>query len=178
MTTNYLANGDVFLQDEYNLARTQTVAGPRNSAGQLASIAAFYAASVIPPPFMSSAPVLGSLTQLFVLNGANMNTAADQAFTQMFQFGKYVVSFVVVANASLSLTAAAGGVYTAASKGGTAIIPASQVYAGLKTGADAINPQMAVAGQQLLSQSGVYLSLTTPQGAAATADLFIMGVAG
>lgn len=178
MSTAYLANGDVFLQDDYDPSRTLSVAGPRNSVAQLAAIATFYAGSVIPPPILTNAPIMGSLTQLFVLNGANMNSTADQAFTQQFQFSKYVVSFVVAANPSLSLTTAAGGIYTGASKGGSAIIPASQVYSGLKTASDAINPQVATAGQQLLSQSGVYLSLTTPQGAAATADLFIMGVAG
>lgn len=178
MATTYLANGNVFLQDDYDPSRTQTVAGPRNGAAQLAAIAAFYAGQVTPPPILTTAPILGTLTQLFVLSGANMNTTADQVFVQQFQFSKYVVSFVVAANPSISLTAAAGGIYTGASKGGSAIILASQVYSGLKTASDAINPQVATAGQQLLSQSGVYLSLTTPQGAAATADLFIMGIAG
>lgn len=144
--------------------------------GNLVSpVFSFGAAPVLVSPF---APLMGTLTQLFVLNAANMNSTADQQFNQMFPFSKYVVSFVVAANPTASITTAAGGIYTAASKGGSAIIPASQVYSGLKTASDAINPQVATSGQELLSQSGVYLSLTTPQGSAATADLFIMGVAG
>lgn len=144
--------------------------------GSLVSpVFAFGAGPVITPMF---APLMGTLTQLFVLNGANMNATADQAFAQLFPFSKYVVDFVVVTNASASLTTSSGGIYTAASKGGTAIIPSSQVYSGLQSAQDRIDPTPTIAGQQLLSQSGVYLSLTTPQGSAATADLFIMGVAG
>lgn len=116
---------------------------------------------------------------LFSIIGANMNTTADQIFAQNvtaspFPFTNYVITSIMTANASTSLSIAAGGIYTAASKGGTPIVAAVQVYSGLTTSAKIINPTIANTD---LRTTVPYLSLTTGQGGAATADFYIFGYA-
>jgi hypothetical protein len=70
-----------------------------------------------------SSGLLGRLTT------ANFNTTADQPIT--INATKYVVRRIVVTNCSASLTLAAGGFYTATSKGGTAVVAAAQLYSAL-----------------------------------------------
>ena len=65
------------------------------------------------------------------LIGANMNSTADQQITMFSNPSKFILRRIVVTNASVSLTTAAGGVYTAASKGGTAVVAAAQAYSSL-----------------------------------------------
>ena len=110
------------------------------------------------------------------LLNANFNTTADQLFT-MTMNSKYRVTKVTVENASISLTTAAGGVYTGAGKSGTVIVAASQTYttAGAATAQDlTLNSPNAV-NPNLPTLTLLYLSLTTAQGAAATADVFVYG---
>lgn len=74
-------------------------------------------------------------------------------------------------------TACLGGVYTAASKGGTAIVAAAQTYAGL-TGAGKIQ-SMTLAAVNLTdinTSTTLFLSLSTANGAALTADVFVYGM--
>ena len=109
------------------------------------------------------------------LLGANMNSTADQAIplfipsTAVFRVNK-----ITFTNASISLTTAAGGVYDAAAKGGNAIVAAGQAYAGLTTAVKAIDLTLAL---NLREAAGtlLYFSLTTAQGAAATADCYVFG---
>ncbi len=112
------------------------------------------------------------------LIGADMNVTTDQAITIQGlgdQFSKYVVERIVVTNASISLTTAAGGVYTAASKSG-AIVAAGQVYSALTAATKYVALTLTGASlTDVLTVSTIYLSLTTGQGAAATADVYIYG---
>jgi hypothetical protein len=115
------------------------------------------------------------------LIGANMNSTADQA-VPLFVAGNqnFQVTAIVVRNPSTSLTTAVGGFYSAASKGGTAIVANSQVYSAA-TGATTVeNTTIAAAGLAASFASGtpVYLSLTTAQGAAATGDVYVYGYTG
>jgi hypothetical protein len=114
------------------------------------------------------------------LIGANMNVTTDQAITLPdiadFPGGAYIVEYIVVTNASLSLTTAAGGVYTAASKGGSAIVAAGQVYSALTAATKFIKATLAgTALTDRLTGATLYFSLTTGQGAAATADIYVFG---
>jgi len=112
------------------------------------------------------------------LIGANMNVTTDQGITIQGlndQFTKYVVERIVVTNASISLKTAAGGVYTAASKSG-AIVAAGQVYSALTAATKYVALTLTGASlTDVLTVSTIYLSLTTGQGAAATADVYIYG---
>lgn len=108
---------------------------------------------------------------LGVLIGANMNSTADQAIP--IGSAKYVIDKIIVVNASVSLSVAAGGFYTATSKGGTAVVAAAQVYSGLTGSTKVVNPVIAVTDKR--TETTLYLSLTAAQGAPATADVYIIG---
>lgn len=110
--------------------------------------------------------VLGSLI------GANMNSVADQSIT-IAGGAKYIISKIVVTNASTSLTLATGGFYTAASKGGTAIVAAAQVFSALTGATKVLLPTIAVSDAR--TEATLYLALTIAQGGAATADVYIIG---
>jgi len=106
--------------------------------------------------------------------GANFNSTADQAIP--IGSGKYIVRRVIVTNASTSLTTAVGGVYTATAKGGTVVVASAQTYSFLTSATlsmDAVLTDAATANT--LTAASLYLSLTTAQGAAATADIMVMG---
>lgn len=123
----------------------------------------------------AGAPQLGTYQCLWQLIGADMNSTADQALSKLFPFTNFSIEKILVTNASASLTTAIGGLYTAAAKGGSAIISAATVYSTLTTALIILNPPVLTVN--LLSASPLYLSLTTPQGSAATADFRIMGFA-
>jgi hypothetical protein len=111
------------------------------------------------------------------LLGANMNSTADQAIPISFPSAKYVITEIDITNPSVSLTTAAGGFYSAASKGGVAIVSSGQAYSTLTTNAanttgNEMTATLATAGNTTaFNLSQIYLSLTTAQGAAATADV-------
>lgn len=110
---------------------------------------------------------------------ADFNSTSDQIITIFSNPSKYIVRRIVVTNASTSLTTAAGGVYTAASKGGTAIVAASQVYTSLTASTLFLDLTLSATGNASTtvksSIPNLYLSLTTAQGAAATADVYVYG---
>ena len=118
-------------------------------------------------------PKAGLLASLI---SANFNSTADQAITLHTGISKYIIRRIVVTNASLSLTTAAGGVYGAAAKSAPIIVAAAQTYATLTAAAKFKDLTLeAVVGTDILTATTLYLSLTTAQGAAATADVFIFG---
>lgn len=121
---------------------------------------------------MSASPpnyrVLGKLI------GANFNSTADQPIT--IACPRYYIQTIYVTNASISLTTAAGGFYSAAAKGGTVIVAAAQVYTPLTASNLIQGMTMAAPGNtQTRTEAQIYFSLTTAQGVAATADIFILG---
>lgn len=113
-----------------------------------------------------AAPMLGKLI------GANMNSTADQPIA--INSSKYVIRRIVVTNASANLTLAAGGFYTGAAKSGTTIVSAAQVYSALSASTKVVD--LTIIGlADVLTATTLYLSLTTGQGSAATADVYIFG---
>jgi len=113
------------------------------------------------------------------LIGANMNSTDDQQITIFSNPSKFILRRIVVTNASVSLTTAVGGVYTAASKGGTAVVAAAQAYSSLTTSALFLDLTLSTTSSASTtvksSIPNLYLSLTTAQGAAATADVYVYG---
>jgi hypothetical protein len=116
---------------------------------------------------------------LGTLIGANMNSTDDQIITMFSNPSKFIIRRIVVANASISLTTAAGGVYTAASKGGVAVVASSQAYSSLSSSSLFLDLTLNTSGSASTtvksSIPNLYLSLTTAQGAAATADVYVYG---
>ncbi len=111
------------------------------------------------------------------ITGANMNSTADQAITGLPT--KWIPRRITAQNASISLTTAAGGFYTGAGKTGTVIVPAAQVYTALTAASKwkdlTIDSTSGGPTTDVLSATTIYFALTTPQGAAATADIYIWG---
>lgn len=109
----------------------------------------------------------------FRITSANFNSTADQQFTKLGTFTSWLPLRLHVANSSASAASAVGGVYTAASKAGTEIIPAATAWtsiAGANQGQAAAHPGGAGANVQTVTP---YLSLTTPHGTAVTADCYL-----
>jgi hypothetical protein len=116
--------------------------------------------------------VLGSL------RGANMNSTADQAIPIANGVTKFLVTAIYVTNVSVSQVLSVGGVYSATSKGGVAIVANTQVYSALTGTSTQLLPlTIAAAGLvTALTVANVYFSLTTAVGSASTADVYVVGV--
>lgn len=129
--------------------------------------------------------VKSSNTILAKLLSADFNSIVDQPL----QIPKHVTAFqitgILITNASLSLTTAVGGFYPTTVKGGTPIVAATQVYSSLTTAAKLLAATLAAATSTTRYSSAnvdvisgfltIYLSLTTAQGLAATADIYLLG---
>jgi hypothetical protein len=117
----------------------------------------------------------------FKLSAANFNSTADQAITLALPTGftRYRFQSIITSNPSISLTTAVGGIYTAAAKGGIAIVAASTAWSPLTnstagTSGSVFQPTVVNGATAFYNSTTLYLSLTTPQGAAATADVTII----
>lgn len=120
---------------------------------------------------VQGAPVLAA-----TLNAANFNIATDQPLTITLPAGysKWQIDTVRVSNPSVSLTTAVGGIYSGAGKTGVQIVSAAQVYAALTTNAANTSGSAmsaTVSNVAAYNLGAIYFSLTTPQGAPATADI-------
>jgi len=109
------------------------------------------------------------------LIGANMNATTDQAIALVS--AKCRIDRIVITNASISLDTAVGGFYNAAAKGGVAIVANTQVYSALTAAGKFIKAALAATagGATTDVQSTLIFALTTAQGAAATADIYVFG---
>lgn len=114
---------------------------------------------------------------LGTLIGANMNVTTDQAILLPYLPAsvKWRVRRITARNASISLTTAVGGIYTAASKGGSALVANSQAYSALTASNLDVDLTLALAVTLAATVTQLYLSLSTAQGAAATADIYVYG---
>jgi hypothetical protein len=120
------------------------------------------------------------LTLIGRLIGANMNATTDQTIPLLINSSQHYIAFyAVVKNCSVSLTTAQGAVYAAASKAGTALFGTTTTPFTGCTGAttdQAVAAATSTGLDQFVAQSAPpILSLTTAQGAAATADVYIYG---
>jgi hypothetical protein len=124
---------------------------------------------------------VGGETLIGRLVGANMNSTADQSIPMLIAANQsYTPTAVVVRNCSVSLTTAAGSFYSAASKGGTTLAGsgATQAFTGCTaTGLTGQTIAATPAGGNVVLPASTppILSLTTAQGAAATADIYVYG---
>ena len=120
------------------------------------------------------------------LRGANFNTVNDQPIAIPQRITAFQLTSIIVTNASINLTTAAGGFYPQAAKAGTAIVAAGQAYSSLSSASGILNPTLAgsagltrFSSANLNSIAGflsIWFSLTTAQGAAATADIYLVGL--
>ena len=119
---------------------------------------------------------IGSECVLFTALGKDMNSVADTPLVPKFVFTTYLITRIRVANASISLTTAAGGIYPSAAKAGTPLVAAGQAYAALTGPTLGLDLTLTAAALSGLSDLTLFWALTTAQGAAATADLRVIGI--
>ena len=161
------AEADVAALMAYAISQDCDILTMRQLRDRLATIGALAEPSTNPSP---PTRMIGRLL------AANFNITTDQAIT--LPAGSWIITGVYAVKGSINMTTAAGGVYTAASKGGTAVVAAGQVYTGLTgTATDVATLTMAATPTVTLTASGtgLYFALTTGQGAAATGDIFVYG---
>jgi hypothetical protein len=103
--------------------------------------------------------------------GVNVNATGDTVLP-VINTDRYSVSNVVFTNASVSLTTAAAGVFTAPSAGGTGIVANAALSA---MTASTVVSQRTVASTAAQTGQNLYVNVGTAQGAAATMDVFVYG---
>lgn len=114
---------------------------------------------------------------------ADFNTLSDQAILLPPTLTAFMVTGIVVANATTSLSLAAGGFYPQTSQGGVALVTAGQVYSSLTDATKLLQCTLtAGAGSTYYTRAtvpdwAIYLALSTAQGIEAFADIYILGVA-
>jgi hypothetical protein len=123
---------------------------------------------------------------LAAMSGANFNSTADQPIAIPQRITAFQLTSIIITHASISLTTAVGGFYPAASKGGTPIVAASQAYSALTTSDKLMTATLASFGSTTRFSSSnlgsiggflqIWLALTTPQGAVASADVYLVGI--
>jgi len=112
-----------------------------------------------------------TLRLLAVYKGVNANATGDTVLP-INNSTSYSVSNVIFTNASISLTTAAAGVFTAPSAGGTAIVANAALSA--LTGSTVVS-QRTVASTAAQTGQNLYVNVGTAQGAAATFDVYVYG---
>lgn len=103
--------------------------------------------------------------------GVNMNALGDTVLP-IINASAWSIFQVVMTNASISLTTAAAGLFTAPAAGGTAIVANAALTA--LTGPTIVS-QRTVASTTRQTGSNVYFNIATAQGAAATAEVYVFG---
>lgn len=109
---------------------------------------------------------------LAVATGVNVNSTGDQATLAINNASSYSVSNVVFTNASISLSSAAAGLFTAPAAGGTGLVANAALSA---LSASTVVSQRTVASTALQTAQNLYLNVGTAQGAAATMDVYVYG---
>jgi hypothetical protein len=158
-----------------------------NNVQQSGNITPFHLAQWLAPGVLGDAGAPPAAQRVLAsLRGADFNNTGDQPIAIPQQFVAFQLTGIIVTNATLSLTTAVGGFYPQASKGGTPIVSAAQVYSALTTANSLLSLTLASFGANTRFSSAnlnsiggflnIWLSLTTTQGIAAQADVYLYGV--
>lgn len=125
--------------------------------------------------FLTNAGVGYSGVPLFFISAASMNVTTDQTAIAIGATTPYILRRITALNGTASLTTAAGGFYTGASKTGSTLVAAGQVYTALSAATKYVDLTLATAASTDVQTAAPILSLTTPKLAAATADFIVFG---
>jgi len=101
----------------------------------------------------------------------NVNATGDTVLP-IQNSGRWSVSNVVFTNASVDLTTAEAGVFTAPSAGGTAIV-ADAILSAMSSAS--VVSERTVASTAAQTGGNLYVNVSIAQGAAATMDVFVYG---
>jgi len=108
---------------------------------------------------------------LGVVKGVDLNATGDTVIP-ISNATTYSVSNVILTNASISLTTAQAGLFTAGGAGGTAIVANAALSAA--TGPTIVS-QRTVASTASTTGQNLYWNVAVAQGAAATGDIYVYG---
>lgn len=113
--------------------------------------------------------------KLFELKNVNMNLTTDQQMLKTSMGHSYHITKIVIHRTSggSATNNAVGGIYTAASKGGTVVLSAATTYSTLTAQFGLQTNDPTATGR--LSAAPLYWSLTTAAGADIFADVFVYG---
>lgn len=103
--------------------------------------------------------------------GVNANAVAD-TLMPVINSSSYSVLYVIKTNASISLTTATGGVYTAAAAGGTAVLTPAALSG--NTAANVV-VQTTPTTTTVQTAQTLFWRIATAQGTASTVDIFVYG---
>lgn len=116
----------------------------------------------------------------------SFNTTNDQPIAIPQRITAFSLSGILITNASLSLTTAVGGFYPSPAKAGVPIVPAIQTYTTLTNSSLLLWATLSSFGQNtrfsasnlsaIAGYLNIWFSLTTAQGAAATGDIYLVGM--
>lgn len=105
--------------------------------------------------------------------GINVNAVADTSLT--VGASRYVIDRIIVANATLSLTTATAGLFTAAGGGGVTLA-ADQALSALTSSAKYLElSEQAIVGTDVRTEGTLYFRIGTAQGSAGTVSVSIFG---
>lgn len=128
-------------------------------------------------------PVPYSKRVLATLLNADFNAAlVDQPILLPSTLNYFQLTDIIVAAPSTSLTLAAGGFYPQINQGGSPIVATAQTYSALTTSLLLMKPTITAYGQAQyfsrvqLANWALYFNLTTAQGTAANANIYVVGV--
>ena len=111
-----------------------------------------------------------ALRLLASYQGVNVNAEGD-TILPILDTATYSVSNVIFTNASVSLSSAAAGLFTA--PGASGAIVSNAALSALTS--STVVSQRTVASTAAQTGQNLYLNVGTPQGAAATMDVFVYG---
>jgi hypothetical protein len=128
--------------------------------------------------------LLGTVYTVISATGVNLNSVADTQFSLVPPTGytrwNLKQGYLAVSDASVSLSAAKFGLFTAAAGGGTAVIASGTVLSGITSAADGTSGNFATfsdASTRAFTVSGfpsLFFRVTTAQGAPATANVALV----
>jgi hypothetical protein len=123
-----------------------------------------------------SAVLAVSAQKLFTLSSADMTLTTDQVFTKNFTGTNYVIQKILATWAAGAFSSAcAGGIYTAASKGGNALVAASQSYGNMTASGKLVDCTLTSVVSTDVQSVTPILSLTTGNAAALRCNFLIFG---
>ena len=127
-------------------------------------------------------PLAASQKVIARLLNADFNADSDQPIVLPAAIQAFQLTGIIITGATASLSVAVGGFYTEADKAGDEIVADTQVYSALTTydllmqATLASFAQTARFSRRNLTDWSIYFSLTTPQGGAALADIYLIGI--
>jgi hypothetical protein len=148
----------------------------------IAFLLALLASPVLAQGFNAGSPltvnntVTGASRVLCSIRAANMNSTADQTCTIPAAITAWTPLSILATNCTGTLTLAVGGFYPASSKGGTALVAATQAYSSLSSSSVTLIATLAATiANTRYTINSTFFSLTTAAGGAATCDIYLIG---